>query len=77
MRGDHTDTCKCFTAHSQSLQRLGFSCGRRQFALTHYVHHLEEVSKGICARLSIRPLAKVCGAHQALCRSFHFSETGN
>ena len=63
MNGGHTDTCKCFTANPQSLQRLGLCCGRRQFARPHYAHHLEEMWKGNCARLNFkryRQLAKVC-----------------
>ena len=54
MDGEHTDTCKFFAAHPQSLQRLGVCCGRRQFAQAHYVHHLEEILKGNCVRLSFK-----------------------
>ena len=63
MDGGHANSCKCFTAHPQSLQRQWFCCGRRQFARPHCAHHLEEISKGNCARLSFKrykPLEKVC-----------------
>ena len=84
MDGGHTDTCKCYRAHLQALQQLGFCCGRRQFARPHYAHHLEEILKDNCVQLSFncyRPLAKfahwIRGAPQVLCHSCHFSETGN
>ena len=63
MDGGYTDTYKCFTAHPQSLQQLGFCCGRRQFARQHYAHRLEKILKGNCACLSFkryRPLTNVC-----------------
>ena len=70
---------KCFTAHLQSLQQLGFCCGRRQFVRPHYAHHLEEIWKGNCVHLSFkqyRPLA-IHEVHQVLHCSYYFSKKGN